>query len=316
MSDQDLPLLNGPIVLPEDGKVPDQVVLLLHGVGADGQDLIGMTPYFQKVLPRAIFIAPNAPFPFDMAPFGYQWFSLKEPTPENRLKGTQEAAPHLDQYIERLLAENGMTEDQMALVGFSQGTMMALHVGLRRKRPLAGILGYSGALAGEDLLETEIASRPPVRLIHGDMDAVVPPDLMNHAVEHLTAHGVDVEGHMLKRVGHELSEEAIKLGMEFLAKCFGVDLQKIVADRDLRRADEAAAQAALAQLQAVNDDDGPETTDDDDAVAVSEGDGPADETTAEPEEDVAPVVQKTLEDHDISGLIPGIHMEDEPPSKA
>ncbi len=297
------PVLSGPIVTPENGHKPDQIVLLLHGVGADGQDLIGLVPYFQKILPRAIFISPNAPHPFDMAAFGYQWFSLREPTKENRLAGAQEASPILENYIDSLLADNGMTESQLAIVGFSQGAMMALHTGLRRSRPVAGILGYSGALVGEDILETELTSRPRVRLIHGDADAVVPPEMLDHAVEHLKANRVPVDGHLISGVGHTMDEEGIKLGMEFLAECFGVDLDAIRAELLEKKARAAAQAAAAAEIQAANDD------------------GPAGESNDETEqdysgetEDMTPApAPKSLEDHDISGLIPGIHVDGDDP---
>ena len=227
----DLPALHGPSLSPASGEKPKQLVILLHGVGSDGEDLIGMAPYFQKVLPGAKFVSPNAPFAFDMAPAGYQWFSLQDMSPAARLAGTQTAAPVLDAYIGQQLAETGLAEDKLALIGFSQGTMMALHVGLRRANPLAGIIGYSGMLVGEELLADAIKSRPPVLLVHGDADDVVPVDALPMAVAGLEAAGINVYHHVCPGLGHGLDDAGIRLGMEFLAEVFGADWKALDAGR-------------------------------------------------------------------------------------
>lgn len=164
----DIQMLGGASRPPTSGAKPKQLVLMLHGVGSDGNDLIGLAPFFQKVLPDALFLSPNAPFPYDMGPVGYQWFSIGDFSNETRLKGSREASPILDAFIDAKLEETGLAESELILIGFSQGTMMSLHTGLRRERPLAGILGFSGMLAGPDLLADEIKSRPPVLLTHGD----------------------------------------------------------------------------------------------------------------------------------------------------
>ena len=155
---------------PASGGAAKQLVIFLHGVGADGNDLIGLAPYFQQVLPDARFISPNAPFPFDMAPQGYQWFSLQDFTEEARLAGADRAAPILNAFIDSELAKDGLSEENLALIGFSQGAMMSLHVGLRREKQLAAIISYSGLLVGKERLETEIKSKPPVLLTHGTVD--------------------------------------------------------------------------------------------------------------------------------------------------
>jgi len=221
------PGIFGPVIDPENGNRPQQLVILCHGVGSDGNDLISLAPYFSKILPNARFIAPNAPEPFDMAPFGHQWFSLADITPEKRLSGVQKAAPVLDAFIDEQLASAGLQEKDMVLVGFSQGTMMALHVGLRRKRPLAGIIGYSGMLVGAHLLEKEMASKPPVLLVHGDADDVVPPESLDLAVKGLKQAGIAVEHLECKGLGHGLDDAAIRRGMEFLGKIFNVDLASL-----------------------------------------------------------------------------------------
>ena len=212
--------LNGPSLPPADGSAPEQLVLLLHGVGADGNDLIGLAPYFQQVLPKALFVSPDAPFPYDMAPFGRQWFSLQERTPEAFDLGTRLAAPILNDFIDGQLAEHGLSESQTALIGFSQGTMMSLHVGPRRDQPVAGILGYSGALANPTKLVDDIQSYPPVMLIHGDSDEVLPVSSLPKAVGGLEAAGVPVTSHVRPGLGHGIDEEGIKLGVTFLESIF------------------------------------------------------------------------------------------------
>ncbi len=218
----DSPTLDGPRKPPASGGAPQQVVLFLHGVGADGNDLIGLAPYFQRVLPDALFISPDAPFRFDMAPVGRQWFSLSDFSMQARLSGVQSAAPALDAFIDETLAETGLGEDKLALIGFSQGTMMALYVGLRRERQLAAIVGYSGMLVGEDLLAEEIRSRPPVLLTHGDADEVLSCDSLPEADRGLKAAGVDVKSYVRPGLGHGIDDQCIHLGMKFLTKAFGV----------------------------------------------------------------------------------------------
>ena len=217
----DLPLLAGPALPPATGQPPRQVVLLLHGVGADGNDLIGLAPLFQQILPEAAFFSPNAPHRFDMAPFGYQWFSLRDFGPEARLEGTRAAAPILDHYIDHLLAIFGLNEENMALIGFSQGTMMALHVGLRRARPLAGIVGYSGMLVGAEFLADEIRARPPVLLVHGAADGIVPVESLDQAKTALDKNKVPVRAHVRPGIAHGIDEEGIRLGQEFLREALG-----------------------------------------------------------------------------------------------
>jgi phospholipase/carboxylesterase len=217
-----LPTLSGPVRKPASGGAPRQLVILLHGVGADGNDLIGLAPYWAPLLPDAEFVSPDAPYPCDMAPFGRQWFSLQDRTPAAILAGVRATAPTLDAFIDGALAARNLDDRKLALVGFSQGTMMSLYVGLRRANPAAAILGYSGALVGAELLAQEIRSRPPVLLVHGDADEIVPPMMLPHAVEALRAARVPVEDLTCPGLGHGIDEAGLRRGGEFLRKAFGI----------------------------------------------------------------------------------------------
>ncbi|MDP6567979.1 MAG: prolyl oligopeptidase family serine peptidase [Alphaproteobacteria bacterium] len=210
--------IDGPRQPPAGGGAPEQLVILLHGLGADGDDLIALAPYFARVLPGAYFVAPHAPEPCDMAPVGYQWFAISDFGPAGRLAGVQGAAPVLDAFIDRELARHGLAEDQLVLVGFSQGTMMALHVALRRQREVAGILGYSGLLAGPELLADEARVRPPILLVHGDGDDLLPVQHLFEAVDGLGRAGMTAEWHVSQGAGHTIAQDGLELGMAFLAR--------------------------------------------------------------------------------------------------
>ncbi|HTP82142.1 MAG TPA: dienelactone hydrolase family protein [Alphaproteobacteria bacterium] len=214
----DLFALDGPRFGPAAGGKPGRLVLLLHGVGADGHDLIGLAPYFAQGLPDAVFVSPHGPFPCDMAPMGRQWFSLQDRTPAVLFAGIQASAPILDAFIDAELQRYGLTDDRLALVGFSQGTMMSLYVAPRRAKPIAGVVGYSGALAGPERLPGDVKSKPPILLIHGDADPVVPFAAMAAAAQGLRAAGIQVE--TLRRPGlpHSIDEEGIAAGVKFLGR--------------------------------------------------------------------------------------------------
>jgi len=208
--------LSGPTRPPLAGGAPRCLVILLHGLGADGNDLIGLQQYWGGLLPEAEFVSPNAPFPCDMGPYGFQWFSVQDRTPQAVLAGVRAAAPILDAFIDDELQKRGLNESDAALVGFSQGTMMALYVGLRRAKPLAGILGYSGRLIAPDLLTSELRSRPPVLLVHGTDDPMVPFDSLALAEAALKGAGVPVETLACVGVGHSIDPEGLQRGGTFL----------------------------------------------------------------------------------------------------
>lgn len=214
--------LDGPRFGPAAGGKPDSLVILLHGLGADGDDLIGLAPHWAQALPNTVFVSPHAPFPCDMAPYGRQWFSLQDRAPGMILAGVQAAAPILNEFIETELQAHSLTDDRLALVGFSQGTMMSLYVTPRREREVAGVVGYSGALVGADLLASEVRSRPPVLLIHGDADQVVPVQAMDAAARALKAAGIPVTTERRPGLPHSIDEAGLVKGGRFLATRFGV----------------------------------------------------------------------------------------------
>ena len=201
---------------PLSGAEPEQLVILLHGLGSDGRDLIGLAPLFAQSLQNAIFIAPDAPFPCDMAPVGYQWFSLQDRRNHVVLGGVQHAAPILDHFIATQMELYNVPADRTALVGFSQGTMMSLYAGPRFPEKLAGVLGYSGALVGGEALDQEGIFKIPVHLIHGDSDDVVPVDRYHDAKKQLEDNGFAVSGDVTPRLGHSIDEQGIESGTRFL----------------------------------------------------------------------------------------------------
>lgn len=223
-------LLDGPRVLPAAGP-PDSLVVLLHGYGADGNDLIGLADPWKRWLPRTAFVSPNAPEPIPGMPFGRQWFGLAGYDPNQMRRdprhtaavykgmatGAVKAAGALDAFLDAELARHKLSPDRMALVGFSQGTMMSLHVGLRRKTGLAGIVGFSGALVGGDALKAEIACRPPVLLIHGDADEMVPVTALFGALEGLKEAEVPVRWHVCPGLGHGIDPEGLQMAGQFLS---------------------------------------------------------------------------------------------------
>ena len=210
--------LSGPSRPPVSGGRPSRLVILLHGLGADGNDLIGLQQYWGRLVPDAEFVSPNAPFPCDMAGYGYQWFSVQDRTPETVLAAVRAVAPSLDAFIDEELEKRGLEGEDAALVGFSQGTMMSLFVGLRRERPLAGIVGYSGRLLAPDLLASELRSRPPVLLAHGTMDPVVPFDSLATAERALRAAEVPVETLVCPGQGHTIDPAGLEAGGRFLRR--------------------------------------------------------------------------------------------------
>lgn len=212
--------LDGPRVPPKDGAKADRLVVFVHGYGANGDDLIGLAPYFQRAMPSAAFVSPNAPERVPGQPFGHQWFGITRLDPELMAAGADSAAPILNAFLDQELERLGLDGTRLALVGFSQGTMMALHVGLRRKVQPAAILGYSGALVAAERLAAEMTVRPPIALVHGDADPMVPVSALQAAVNTLGATGLPVRWHVSRGVGHSIDPEGLQLGIGFLQAAF------------------------------------------------------------------------------------------------
>jgi phospholipase/carboxylesterase len=216
-------MLDGPRLAPRSGRPPNALVVLLHGYGADGRDLIDLGELWAPLLPDAAFISPHAPEPCAIAPVGRQWFGYVERDDRERWIGVQAAEAALSGFLDAELARHGLSDDRLALVGFSQGTMMALHVGLRRESPCAGILGYSGihVLPSDrelDVASARVASRPPVLLIHGDEDEVIAPSYLPRAVTSLATHGIAAESVLTPGLRHGIDRAGLERGGAFLAK--------------------------------------------------------------------------------------------------
>jgi phospholipase/carboxylesterase len=221
----DGPNLDGPRLEPRSGAAR-QLVVFLHGYGADGNDLIDIGRAWQQPLPQAAFVSPHAPEPCGQAPVGRQWFALTFRNADERWIGVNKAAPLLERFLAAELARHKLPPSALALVGFSQGTMMALHVGLRRAVSPAAVVGYSGLLVERsdgdaEKFAAEITSRPPVLLVHGDRDDLIPPQALFQATQGLAALGVPVEWHLSAGVGHGIDAEGLRHGGEFLARRFG-----------------------------------------------------------------------------------------------
>jgi phospholipase/carboxylesterase len=200
---------------PAAGGKPTSLVVLLHGYGSNGADLISLAPYWQKLLPQAQFVAPNAPEPVPMAPGGYQWFPISRLDPRELALGVGRAAPLLAKFLDRELERYQLPAERLALVGFSQGTMMALHAGLRREK-LAAIVGFSGALPNAAALKDEIRCKAPVLLVHGDQDDMVPVTAMFDAAEGIAAAGHGAQWHVSYGVPHSIGPDGLALGGSFL----------------------------------------------------------------------------------------------------
>lgn len=209
--------LDGPRMPPARGGKPDALVVFLHGYGSNGADLISLAPYWAKALPGAAFVSPNAIEPVPQAPGGYQWFPISNLDPHLMEQGARRAAQSVDRFIDRELERAGLDESRLALVGFSQGTMMALYVGLRRERQVAAIVGFSGVLVGGKKIKDEMRSKPPILLVHGDRDPTIPIAAMFDTAEALCAAGHGAQWHVSYGVPHSIGQDGLDLGGAMLS---------------------------------------------------------------------------------------------------
>jgi phospholipase/carboxylesterase len=214
------PRLDGPRLGPASGGAAKQLVVFLHGYGADGNDLIALGREWARVLPHAAFVSPHAPDPCAMSPTGRQWFNLTFRDPDEITRGVGQATPPLNAFLDAELERMRLPSKSLALVGFSQGAMLALAVGLMRAPAPAAVVGYSGALAGIDRLPEQPGDAPAILLVHGDMDEVIPVDAMLIAREQLAVAGLPVEWHVAEGVGHGIDGEGLRLGGAFLKQSF------------------------------------------------------------------------------------------------
>ena len=217
--------IDGPRLEPPGGPAR-RLVVFLHGYGADGNDLIDIGRAWQRLLPDATFVSPHAPEPCGQAPTGRQWFPLTFRDPDERWQGVNKAASVLNAFLDEELARHSLPPERLALVGFSQGTMMALHVGLRRAAAPAAIVGYSGMLvmppdkAAAEAAVREIRARPPVLLLHGERDDLIPAQSLFMAAQTLGALDIPVEWHLSPGIGHGIDAEGLRHGGEFLSRAF------------------------------------------------------------------------------------------------
>ena len=215
--------LDGPRLEPRAGGAARQLVVFLHGYGADGNDLIDVGRAWQGLLPQAAFVSPHAPELCAQAGAGKQWFALFTRSTDERWTGVNKAAPVLERFLDAELARRQLPPSALMLVGFSQGTMMALHVGLRRRVAPLAIVGYSGVFVVPTQLDpekfaAEIKSRPPVLLVHGTLDDLIPTEALFQAANALGALEVPVEWHLAAGIGHGIDQEGLRHGGEFLAR--------------------------------------------------------------------------------------------------
>ncbi|PTX56071.1 phospholipase/carboxylesterase [Litoreibacter ponti] len=203
------------------------LVIFLHGYGADGPDLLGLADPLSDHLPDTVFVAPNAPERCIGNPMGYQWFPIPwidGSSEEEAERGLLQAADDLNAFLDTSMEEEGVSEAETILVGFSQGTMMALHVAPRRPDAFAGIVAFSGRLLRPELLADEVVSKPPIMLIHGDQDDVVPPISMPEAGDALQEAGFEVYGHVMKGTGHGIAPDGLGVALSFIGQKWGLDL--------------------------------------------------------------------------------------------
>ena len=214
-------MLHDVTIAPSSGKT-DRAVIIVHGLGDSAEGIISLGEAFATGLPDTEFLAPDAPFPCEFSPFGYQWFSANDWTPSVVLKGIMQAAPLLNEYIDYVMKSRNLTPDKVALVGFSQGTMMSLYVAPRRDTQLAAVLGYSGALIGGEELPSQRISNPPIMLVHGTHDDVVPFSALTAAVAGLRNVNMNVEAVTCPGVAHSIDDLGLRSGITFLRRAFGL----------------------------------------------------------------------------------------------
>jgi phospholipase/carboxylesterase len=195
------------------------LVIFLHGYGADGADLLGLADVLAPHLPGVAFVAPDAPERCVGGGFGFQWFPIPwlDGSPQAAAEaGLVAAAEDLNGFLDAQLVAEGLSPDRLVLVGFSQGAMMSLHVAVRRAKPVAGVVAISGRLLAPERLEADAVSKPPVLLVHGDQDPVVPFADMGKAGDALVAAGFQTFGHVMRGTGHGIAPDGLGVALQFI----------------------------------------------------------------------------------------------------
>lgn len=196
------------------------VVVFLHGYGANGADLLGLADPLAEHLPDTLFVAPDAPESVAGLPNGFQWFPIPwidNSSEEESARGMAMAVEDLNAYLDALMVDEDVLPEQVVLFGFSQGSMMALHVAARREDEVAGVVAMSGRLLNPESLAEEVVSRPPILLVHGDQDDVVPPQSLPDAAEALQEAGwTDVFAHIMKGTGHGIAPDGLSVALAFM----------------------------------------------------------------------------------------------------
>ena len=208
--------LSGPLIQPRSGAPATEAIILLHGYGADGSDLIGLGQHWGALLPDAMFVAPNAPTPCAGNPFGFEWFPLDAERATARIDGVRQAAPILRGFLTDLWTQTGILPARTVLAGFSQGAMMALHVGTALDEALGGIVAFSGGFVPADGFAEGRFARPPVALIHGELDQVVDPELSRRAATELAAAGFEAALHISPDTAHGIAPDGLDFATGFL----------------------------------------------------------------------------------------------------
>ena len=211
---------------PESGDIRAAVVFL-HGYGANGADLLGLADALAPHMPDVLFLAPDAPEATAMSPMGRQWFPipwLDGSSQEDSRAGLLRAAGDLNAFLDGVMVDYDLLPEQVLLFGFSQGTMMALHVAPRRPDPVAGVVGFAGRLLEPELLTDEVQSRMPILLVHGDADDVVPVQALPEAAQGLQEAGfADVFAHIMKGTAHGIAPDGLEVALAFMRQQLGFD---------------------------------------------------------------------------------------------
>lgn len=214
-------LLDGPNRLPKKGKALQSLVILLHGYGSDGHDMIGLADMFKISFPNTGFFAPNAPHHCAINPMGFEWFELPPMDFKTPIDGIRLMGSHITNYIDILADQYKVAHHKILLAGFSQGCMLTLQAGLNHHTQLAGLLGFSGKLLDPDILKAPNLPKPPICLIHGEADTVVPVNNTIEAAKQLKAHGFDVQHTIEPWIGHTISPAGLHTAQDFIKSCLG-----------------------------------------------------------------------------------------------